>query len=162
MHMRYRYVSYCSNDGAQRLLEQHYRQLLNDAFQQSQHLVLQSTNKWRPPADILESEAMIRVKIELAGMKEEDIEVTLYDDALVISGERRDDREYQEGFSYREAQIRYGRFQVEVFILAPIARDQARVHYKDGILSIDLPKVLVEHEEQAYIQSARQGALKKK
>jgi HSP20 family protein len=160
MHLRYRYVSYCSNDGAQRLLEQHYRQLLNDALQQSQRLVLHTTTKWRPPADILESEEMIRVQVELAGMREEDIEITLYDDALVVSGERRADREHQEGFSYREAQIRYGRFRVEVFILTPISRDDIHARYKDGILSVDLPKVLAEDEKPVYMQSVS-SAVKK-
>jgi HSP20 family molecular chaperone IbpA len=150
--MRYRYVTYRFHDGSQKQLEQHYRQLLNEALRQSQQSVLHQSTTWRPLADILESSEMIRVKIELAGMQEEDIEVTLYEDALVISGERRDDSEYQEGLSYQEAQIRYGPFRVEVFIPTPIARDVVSAHYENGILSVDLPKASASKDKRVSIQ----------
>ena len=93
MRMRYRYVTYRYSDGSQQQLERHYRQLLQDALRQSQQSILQHSVTWRPLADIHESLEMMTVKIELAGMKEEDIEVTLYEDALVVSGERHDDHE---------------------------------------------------------------------
>jgi HSP20 family protein len=150
--MRYRYVTYRYHDGSQKQLEQHYRQLLNDALRQTQQSVLHRSTTWRPLADILESSEMIRVKIELAGMREEDIEVTLYEDALVISGERGDDSEYQEGLSYQEAQIRYGPFRVEVFIPTPIAREVVSAHYENGMLSVDLPKVSASKGEHVPIQ----------
>ena len=152
MRMRYRYVTYRYHDGSQKQLEQHYRQLLNDALRQTQQSMLHRSTTWRPLADILESSEMIRVKIELAGMREEDIEVTLYEDALVISGERGNDSEYQEGLSYQEAQIRYGPFRVEVFIPTPIAREVVSVHYENGMLSVDLPKVSASKGERVPIQ----------
>ena len=85
-------------------------------------------------------------------MQVEEIEVTLYEDALVISGERRDDPEYQEGLSYQEAQIRYGPFRVEVFIPTPIARDMVSAHYETGMLSVDLPKLSATKSERVPIQ----------
>ena len=123
MRMRYRYVAYRHADGSQQQLERHYRQLLQDALRQSQQSILQRSVIWRPLADIHESAEMMTVKIELAGMKEEDIEVTLYKDALVVSGERLDDHEHGENLYYHEAQIRYGPFRVEVFIPAPVDTD---------------------------------------
>ncbi len=156
MRMRYRYAAYHNREGSQKQLEQHYRQLLQDALQQSQQSILHQSRTWRPLADILESPDMIRVKVELAGMKEEEIEITLYEDALVISGERHDDQKYQDGLSYQEAQIRYGPFRVEVFIPTPILREAVSAHYESGILSIDLPKVPSKATEQVHIQ--RTGA----
>ena len=141
MRMRYRYVTYRYREGSQKQLEQHYRQLLNDALRQSQQSILQHSTTWRPLADILESPEVIRVKIELAGMQEEDIEVTLYEDALIISGERHDDQASQEGLSYHEAQIRYGPFRVEVFIPTPVMRDAVTARYENGMLAVDLPKL---------------------
>ncbi len=154
MRMRYRYVTYRYREGSQKQLEQHYRQLLNDALRQGQQSVLQRSSTWRPLADILEAPEMIRVKVELAGMREEEIEVTLYEDALVISGERRDDQEYQERLSYHEAQIRYGPFRVEVFIPTPIGRDAVTARYENGILSVDLPKLPSSAPERVRIQRA--------
>ncbi|HTI15247.1 MAG TPA: Hsp20/alpha crystallin family protein [Dictyobacter sp.] len=152
MRMRYRYVTYRYNDGSQKQLEQHYRQLLNDALRQSQQAMLHQSTTWRPLADILESAELFRVKVELAGMREEDIEVTLYEDALLISGERRDDHENQDGFSYHEAQIRYGPFRVEVYIPTPVVRDEVTAHYENGMLSVDLPKLPASTIERVHIQ----------
>ena len=141
MRMRYRYVTYRYPDGSQQQLERYYRQLLNDALRQSQQALIRHSTTWRPLADIHESGERITVKIELAGMKEEDIEVTLYEDALVVSGERRDDHEHSEQLYYYEAQIRYGPFRVEVLIASPIDRDQVDARYENGFLWVDLPKL---------------------
>ena len=140
MRIRYRYVTYRYTDGSQQQLERHYRQLLHDALQQSHQSILQRSATWRPLADIRESAEMMTVKIELAGMKEEEIDVTLYEDALVVSGERLDD-ERNEQFYYSEAQIRYGPFRVEVLILTPIDRDHIKARYENGFLWVDLPKL---------------------
>jgi HSP20 family protein len=140
--MRYRYVTYRYREGTSRKLELHYRQLLNDALRQGEQSMLQRSTVWCPLADILESSEKIRVNVELAGMNEEEIEITLYEDVLIISGERHVDREHQEGWSYYEAQIRYGPFRVEVFIPTLVTRDAVTAHYENGILSVDLPKLI--------------------
>jgi Molecular chaperone (small heat shock protein) len=157
MRMRYRYVTYRFREGSQAQLEQHYRQILDDALHQSQQAMLHHSTTWRPMTDILESPEIIRVKIELAGMKEEDIEVTLYEDALVVSGERHDDHNQQKGLSYQEAQIHYGPFRVEVFIPTPIDHESIIARYESGMLSVDLPKAAAKTVEHVQVKrSARQ------
>jgi HSP20 family protein len=151
MRMRYRHVTYRYIDGSPKKLEQRYRQLLDDALRQSQHM-LHRSSAWRPLADIREAAEYIMVKIELAGMKEEEIEVTLYEDALVISGERRDEGDYQENLYYREAQIRYGPFRVEVLISVPVERDAVSARYENGFLWVTLPKVPASEPERVRIQ----------
>jgi HSP20 family protein len=152
MRMHYRHVTYRYSDGSQTQLERHYRQLLQDALRQGQQTMLHMSAMWRPLADILESPAMMTVKIELAGMKEEEIEVTLYEDALVVSGNRQDDHDYHEGLSYYEAQIRYGPFRVEVFIPYPIEREGVTARYENGFLWVDLPKLPESQPERVHIQ----------
>ncbi|HTD18699.1 MAG: Hsp20/alpha crystallin family protein [Chloroflexi bacterium] len=148
MRIRYRYVTYRYTDGSQQQLERHYRQLLHDALRQSHQSILQRSATWRPLADIRESTEMMTIKIELAGVREEDIEVTLYEDALVVSGERQDDPERSENLYYHEAQIRYGPFRVEVFILSPIDREGIQARYENGFLWVDLPKKLPESKSE--------------
>jgi HSP20 family protein len=152
MRMRYRYVTYRYIEGSQQRIERHYQQLLQDALRQSQQATLHRSTTWRPPADILESVEMMTVKVELAGMKEEDIEVTLYEDALVVSGDRRDDHNGYENLSYHEAQIRYGPFRVEVFLPYPVDRDAVTARYENGFLWVDLPKLPENKPEQLHIQ----------
>jgi HSP20 family protein len=155
--MRYRHVTYRYIDGSQKQLEQHYRRLLNDALRQSQQSMLHHSSTWRPLADILESAEMMTVKVELAGMKEEEIEVTLYEDALVVSGERHDYHASQENL-YHEAQIRYGPFRLEVYISSPIQRDGVMARYENGFLWVDLPKLPESKPERVYIQRSDQEA----
>lgn len=143
MRMRYRYVTYRYTDGSGQQLERHYRQLLQDALRQSQQSMIHRSVTWRPLADIHESADMMTVKIELAGMNEEDIEVTLYEDALVVSGVRQDDHEHGENLYYHEAQIRYGPFRVEVYIPSPIDREAVTARYENGFLWVVLPKLTV-------------------
>jgi HSP20 family protein len=143
MRMRYRYVTYGYTDGSGQQLERHYRQLLQDALRQSQQSMLHHSVTWRPLADINESADMMTVKIELAGMREEDIEVTLYEDALVVSGVRPDDHEHGEHLYYHEAQIRYGPFSIEVYIPSPIDREAVTARYEYGFLWVVLPKLTV-------------------
>ena len=150
MRMRYRYVTYSYIDGSRQQLERHYRQLLQDALRQSQQSLLQRSITWRPLADIRESAELITVKIELAGMREEDIEVTLYEDALVVSGERPDDSEEREHLYYHEAQIRYGPFRVEVFIPSPVDQEAVEARYENGFLWVTLPKLPARQTRQLH------------
>jgi len=152
MRIRYRYVTYRYTDGSQQQLERHYRQLLHDALRQSHQSILQRSATWRPFADIRESTEGMAVKIELAGMKEEEIDVTLYEDALVVSGERHEDAEPDSQLYYHEAQIRYGPFRIEILLLAPIERDGVKARYENGFLWVDLPKLPQNNPERIRIQ----------
>jgi HSP20 family protein len=141
MRLRYRSVTYRYIQGSQQELERRYHQLWHELVRQSQQQTLfHRPSQWRPPADIHETPNAITVKIELAGMREDDIDVTLYDDALVVSGERHDNHEHDDTICYHEAQIRYGPFRVEIFIPTEIERTQVEAHYDDGFLSVLLPK----------------------
>ncbi|GCE47727.1 HSP20 family protein [Thermosporothrix hazakensis] len=146
MRMRYKQVTYRYIEGSQHRLEQHYRRLLHDALRQGQSSLVQSSTTWRPLADILESPQRMLVKVELAGVQEDEIEVTLYQDALVVSGVRRNASEYQESLCYHEAQIRYGPFRLEVFIPYPVNRDAVTARYECGFLWVDIPKQQIEQK----------------
>jgi len=145
-------VTYRYTDGSQQQLERHYRQLVHDALRQSHQSILQRSATWRPLADIRESAEMVMVKIELAGMKEEEIDVTLYEDALVVSGERHEEPEGNENVYYHEAQIRYGPFRIEVLLLLPIDREGVKARYENGFLWVDLPKLPQNKPERVRIE----------
>jgi HSP20 family protein len=137
--MRYRIVTYRYNDGSRQQLDRHYRQLWQDALRQQS--MGQRSITWRPLADIQESAERMTVKVELAGMAEDQIEVTLYADALVVSGERKDNHQSDSSLAYYEAQIRYGPFRLEVFLPTPIQQDGVTASYNNGFLLVELPKV---------------------
>jgi HSP20 family protein len=149
MRLRYRSVTYRYIGDSQQELERRYHQLWHELVRQSQQQsLLHQPSQWRPPADIHETPTAIDVKIELAGMREDDIDVTLYDDALVVSGERHDDHEHEDTI-FHEAQIRYGPFRIEILIPREIERSHVEAHYDDGFLRVLLPKTVTSTPKQA-------------
>ena len=94
---------------------------------------------WTPALDIHEDKDNFIVRAELPGMKREDIDVSLHDGALSISGERKMEKEYEEAEVYRTERF-FGKFQRVVSLPAAVAADKVNAQYKDGILTITLPK----------------------
>jgi HSP20 family protein len=94
---------------------------------------------WTPAVDIYEDKDKFTVRAELPGMKKEDISVSLDGDTLTISGERKQEEEKKEGEEYRTERF-FGRFQRSITLPAPVQTDKIEASYKDGILTITLPK----------------------
>jgi len=94
---------------------------------------------WTPAFDIYEDKDNFVVKAELPGMKREDINASLHDGSLIISGERKNETRSQETEVYRSERF-FGKFQRVVSLPAQVAASKAKADYKDGILTITLPK----------------------
>ena len=94
---------------------------------------------WSPALDVHEDKDSFVVQAELPGMKREDIELSLHDGRLSISGERKAEQKYEGAEVYRAERF-VGRFQRTVTLPAPVAADQIKAQYKDGILTVRLPK----------------------
>jgi HSP20 family protein len=94
---------------------------------------------WTPALDLYEDKDNIYLKAELPGMKREDIDVSLHEGTLSISGERKGQSEHQEAEVHRAERF-FGRFQRTVVLQTPVAADKVKAQYKDGILTVTLPK----------------------
>jgi len=108
---------------------------------------------WTPALDLHEDKDNLFVKIELPGMKKEDINISLHDGSLSISGERRSEEKTENTEVYRSERF-VGRFQRTVTLPAPIAVDKVKADYKDGILTITLPKTEEAKPKQIDVQVA--------
>jgi HSP20 family protein len=94
---------------------------------------------WTPALDIYEDKDSVYVRAELPGMNKEDIDVSLHNGSLSISGERKTHEEFKDGEVYRSERFT-GRFQRTVALPTAVAADKIKAQYKDGILSVTLPK----------------------
>jgi len=92
-----------------------------------------------PALDVFEDKDNFVVKAELPGMKKEDIEVSLEDGSLLISGERKSETKHEDAEVYRSERF-FGRFQRTVTLPTAVAADKVNAAYKDGVLTITLPK----------------------
>lgn len=146
MRLRFHPVIYHSGSAAPSL-EHHYRQLRGAMFHLGQQYnYLQPGAVWRPAMDIHETPDAVLVKIELAGIEEESIEITLYHNAIVVAGQRIDDSNYDEETYYHEAQIRYGPFRADAYLSTPVEAELATAVYQNGFLRISLPRKSPENE----------------
>ena len=94
---------------------------------------------WAPAFDVYEEKDNFVVKAELPGLKKEDINVSLQDGSLVISGERKSETK-SEGAEVYRAERYFGKFQRSVSVPTPVAANAVAAEYKDGILTVTLPK----------------------
>ena len=95
------------------------------------------SNVWRPPTDVYETEENLIVKMEIAGMRDEDLEVVVQDNLLLISGSRSDSIERK---AYHQMEIPFGKFSVGIDLPVRVDTENATAEYKDGFLTIQLPK----------------------
>ena len=92
---------------------------------------------WSPPTDVYQTEENYVVKVEIAGMRDEDFDVAFENNILWISGYRPDLNEKR---AYHQMEIRFGRFELAVEIPNPVDIEKATAEYKDGFLMIVMPK----------------------
>jgi HSP20 family protein len=94
---------------------------------------------WAPALDVREDKDNFVIRAELPGLKREEIEVSLQDGALVISGERKFEKT-EEGVEVHRQERYYGKFQRALTLPEPVAADKVKADYKDGVLTVTLPK----------------------
>lgn len=94
---------------------------------------------WTPALDLYEDKDNVFVRVELPGMRKEEIDLSLHDGSLSISGERRGEDVFKNAEVYRAERF-FGRFQRTVSLPTPVAVDKVKAQYKDGILTVTLPK----------------------
>jgi HSP20 family protein len=92
---------------------------------------------WRPAADVYRTRTGWLVKYDLAGVKREDIEVTLLASRIIIKGLRRDWK-LEEGCSYYSMEIAYNRFERAIELPCDLEGAQIELEAREGILLVRL------------------------
>jgi HSP20 family protein len=96
-----------------------------------------SEHLWNPAADVYRTRDGWFVKIELAGVEPDELEVTVAGDTLRVAGTRRDER-LTEAVSYHQLEITYSRFERTIRFPCPIEGAHLVRRYKDGLLLLHL------------------------
>ncbi|GJQ19696.1 MAG: molecular chaperone [Bacteroidia bacterium] len=94
---------------------------------------------WTPPVDIHEKEDEYVVKVELPGVKKDDVKITLESNILTIRGEKKQETE-EKSENFHRMERTYGSFQRSFTLPTSVKSDKIDAGYKDGILTITLPK----------------------
>lgn len=93
-----------------------------------------------PSAEMEETNDAVLLKLEIPGLEAKDLDISVTEDAVSISGERKSETKTEEKGMFR-SELRYGKFQRQIPLPAHIQTDKAQAEYKNGMLTLTLPKV---------------------
>jgi HSP20 family protein len=94
-----------------------------------------------PKLDVHEDDKAVHVKAEIPGLEEKDLNVTLKENMLTISGEKKEEKtEEDKKQNYYYCERSFGTFSRTIVLPEGIKADAVRANYKNGILDIELPK----------------------
>ena len=99
----------------------------------------EAEKNWIPALDVTETEKEIKVTAEVPGIAKEDISVSLSDGLLTVSGEKKEEREEKTG-DRAVSERRYGSFSRTVRLPSEVDTEKVEASYKDGVLTISLPR----------------------
>jgi HSP20 family protein len=98
-----------------------------------------SARSWVPPVDVYETDLNVVLTAELPGVDPKDVELRVEDNTLYLQGHRNFQKEVKED-DYHRVERSYGSFARSFTLPASVDSDQAKAEYKDGLLTLTLPK----------------------
>ena len=94
--------------------------------------------QWAPTLDVLHDDGDLLIRAELPGVKREDVEITLHERMLTVSGQRRAG-EQREGSGYYVRERRYGSFRRSLVLPHDVEEDRISARFEDGVLEVRVP-----------------------
>ena len=98
-------------------------------------------SRWAPNTDVYTSEGILVVKVELAGMRREDLELAVEGNRLIISGHRPDGCRAPK-CTFLVMEINYGSFESVIELPPGYDLSQAKASYQNGFLRVDVPQAV--------------------
>ena len=97
------------------------------------------TYNWSPSVDISETDDNFEVRAELPGIAKDDLHVSVKDNLLTLSGEKRQEKA-DDTQNYRRVERRYGSFQRRFTLPSEVETDDIKAEFTDGVLTLSIPK----------------------
>ncbi|MCJ9429524.1 Hsp20/alpha crystallin family protein [Kordiimonas marina] len=111
----------------------------NHLWSPVRHFASAVADYFSPAADARDADNAYVLSLELPGVQEKDIDVSLSGDTLTVRGEKREEKsESHEGYFFSER--RYGHFERSFELPSDVDRDAIEASFKDGVLSLSLPR----------------------
>jgi HSP20 family protein len=115
------------------------------------------TANWVPATDISEDANTIQITMELAGVDPNDVRISLENNVLTISGEKRQEDEENDDRVHRIERI-YGMFQRTFVLPNTVEPERIEAQYENGILTVRIPKAERARPREIPVKSSASGA----
>jgi len=130
-------------------LDRHFNSIWDDFFYPGMRHGLKEKN-WHPAVDVYENESHIIIKAELPGIDKDDVSLDVKGRVLSLSGERRENVDAERDCAQRRERF-FGRFERTFTLPTEVNVDKIHAEYKDGVLTIEVPKPEKEMPKQITI-----------
>ena len=94
---------------------------------------------WTPTVDVSEDKDNVVIKAEMPGMKKDEVRISVQDNVITLKGEKKQEKEEKEA-NYHRIERSYGSFCRSFQLPTSVKTDKIKANYKDGVLSVTLPK----------------------
>lgn len=107
-----------------------------------------------PALDMSETETAVEVKMDVPGLKPEDIEIQVRGNLLTISGKTHEEKE-EKGREFHRVERHQGSFSRSVTLPCEVVGAKANAEYKNGVLTLTMPKMEPVHAEKIAVKAAK-------
>lgn len=96
---------------------------------------------WKPAAELEDTDNNLILRLSIPGVEAKDLNIRVTQQVVAISGEKRQENQTENNGSFR-SEFRYGKFQRVIPLPVAIENNKVQAEFKDGILTLTLPKVI--------------------
>jgi HSP20 family protein len=118
----------------------------------------QSPMAWAPSVELQDTESSLILRAQIPGIEAKDLDVQVTRDAVAISGEHRSENKANEK-GYFRSEFRYGKFQRLIPLPVHIKNDQVQADFKNGVLTLTLPKLEAPQRQVVKINLGENSAM---
>jgi HSP20 family protein len=119
---------------------QNLRRQMDRMFEELEQANSDLTKTWSPAIELQDTNDSLILRAEIPGVEGKDLDVHVTREAVSIAGETRQERKTDER-GYFRSEFRYGKFQRVIPLPVHVKNDQVQAEFKNGILTLTLPKV---------------------
>lgn len=116
------------------------RRQMDQMFDEMTDVKRETQLTWQPAIELKDTEDSVILRAEIPGVEGKDLDVQVTAKAVAIAGEHRYEKKAEDKGFYR-TELRYGKFQRVIPLPVAVVNDQVQAQFKDGILTLTLPKV---------------------
>lgn len=99
----------------------------------------ESTRPWQPPVDIVETEQAYEVRAELPGVQKDDVQLSVENNVLTLTGERKLEKDVNKE-NYHRIERLYGTFSRSFTLPSKVDAERVEAKYENGLLTVVIPK----------------------
>ena len=111
------------------------------------------------PVDMYQTNDAVVIKAPLAGVKPEEVDISIADDAITIKAEQKEEKEIKEE-DYVRREIRYGMVSRSLSLPVDVKADKAEAIFENGVLTVTLPKAEEVKPKQIKVQTKAKASEK--